>query len=55
MTRYQYFFITFNQTKSFGVVPLTFDEREIALGTFVFSLACPLDFDVSPTFGILSG
>ena len=39
----------------FGVIPLTLDGREEALGTFVFSLACPLDFDVSPMFGILSG
>ena len=44
-----------NSPKSFGVIPLTFEGREVALGTVVFSLACPLDFDVSPTFGILSG
>lgn len=44
-----------NTPKAFGVIPLTFEERDIALGTFVFSLACPLDFDVSPIFGILSG
>ena len=44
-----------NTPKSFDVIPLTFEEREVALGTFVFSLACPLDFDVSPILGILSG
>lgn len=44
-----------NTPEAFGVIPLSFEERDIALGTFVFSLACPLDFDVSPIFGILSG
>ncbi|MDG1702352.1 MAG: trypsin-like peptidase domain-containing protein [Opitutae bacterium] len=44
-----------NKPKAFGVVPLTFEKQNIALGSFVFSLACPLDFDVSPIFGILSG
>ena len=44
-----------NAPESFGVIPLTFEGREVALGTFIFSLACPLDFDVSPIFGILSG
>ena len=44
-----------NKPEAFGVIPLSFEEQEIALGTFVFSLACPLDFDVSPIFGILSG
>ena len=41
--------------KSFGVIPLITEEQDIALGTFIFSLAYPLDFDVSPFFGILSG
>jgi S1-C subfamily serine protease len=44
-----------NTPKEFGVIPLTFEEQDIPLGTFLFSLACPLDFDVSPIFGILSG
>lgn len=44
-----------NKPDTFGVISLTFEEQKIAIGSFVFSLACPLDFDVSPVFGILSG
>ena len=44
-----------NKPEAFDVIPLTFEKQDVALGSFVFSLGCPLDFDVSPIFGILSG
>lgn len=41
--------------EDFGIVPLALEQPVLPMGTFVISLACPLDFEVSPNLGIFTG
>lgn len=41
--------------EDFGIVPLALEQPMLPLGSFVVSLACPLDFAVSPNLGIFTG